>query len=203
MNIVLINLLPHREARRKKRRESFYVGVVASLLAGGVVLGLIFMGLNVLIDAQQSRNTFLQEQIDQLNHQIRDIATLRQQIEALRARQRAVEDLQADRNLPVYLFDDLTLDTPPGVQISSVRQSGASVLIQGLALSQERVADLLRALAGGRGWLEKPELIEIHAVEQRLPDGDTQSMSAFQVRVTLRKPATAKKPAEPQPHKGH
>ncbi len=203
MNIVLINLLPHREARRKKRREAFYVGVAASLLAGVLVLGLVFMGLNVLIDAQQSRNDFLQAQIDQLNHQIRDIATLRRQIEALRARQQAVEDLQADRNLPVYLFDDLTLDTPSGVQISSVHQSGQSVLIEGVALSQERVADLLRALAGGRGWLEKPELIEIHAVTQRLPGGDTEPMSEFQVRATLRKPAAPKKNGGPQPHGGH
>ncbi len=201
MNIVLINLLPHREARRKKRREAFYVGVAASLLAAGLLLGAGDLGLGALIDAQQSRNAFLQSQIDQLDHQIRDIATLRQEIDALRARQRAVEDLQADRNLPVYLFQDLTADTPAGVRIDSVHQQGASVLIQGVALSQERVADLLRLLAGGHGWLEKPELIEIHSVMQRVA-GDTQTVSAFQVRATLRKP-TPPKTAASAPHKGH
>ena len=201
MNIVLINLLPHREARRKKRREAFYVGVVASLLAGGLLLGAVDLGLSTLIDSQQSRNAFLQSQIDQLDHQIRDIATLRQEIDALRARQRAVEDLQADRNLPVYLFQDLTADTPAGVRIDSVHQQGASVLIQGVALSQERVADLLRQLAAGHGWLEKPELIEIHSVTQQVA-GDTQTVSAFQLRVTLRKPAPAKSAAS-APHKGH
>ena len=201
MNIVLINLLPHREARRKKRREAFYVGVVASLLVGGLLLGAGDLGLSALIDAQQSRNAFLQSQIDQLDHQIRDIATLRQEIDALRSRQQAVEDLQADRNLPVYLFQDLTADTPAGVRIDSVHQQGASVLIQGVALSQERVADLLRQLAAGHGWLEKPELIEIHSAVQRVA-GDTQTVSAFQLRVTLRKPTPPKTGAS-APHKGH
>ncbi len=201
MNIVLINLLPHREARRKKRREAFYVGVAASLLAGGLLLGAGDLGLGAMIDAQQSRNAFLQSQIDQLDHQIRDIATLRQEIEALRARQRAVEDLQADRNLPVYLFEDLTADTPAGVRIDNVHQQGASVLIQGVALSQERVADFLRLLAAGHGWLEKPELIEIHSAVQNV-GGDTQTVSAFQLRVTLRKPAPPT-PAASAPPKGH
>ena len=201
MNIVLINLLPHREARRKKRREAFYVGVVASLLAGGLLLGAGDLALSALIDAQQSRNTFLQTQIAQLDHQIRDIATLRQEIDALRARQQAVEDLQADRNLPVYLFEDLTADTPAGVRIGSVHQQGSSVLIEGSALSQERVADFLRLLADGHGWLEKPELIEIHSVTQRVA-GDTQTVSAFQLRVALRKPTPPKSGAS-APHKGH
>ena len=194
MNIVLINLLPHREARRKKRREAFYVGAVVTLVLGGILLALGDGVLGAMIDAQQSRNDFLQSQIAILDHQIRDIATLRQQIESLRARQKAVEDLQSDRNLPVYLFDDLTSKTPSVVQLTSVRQQGRTVLIEGTALSQERVADLLRNLSDGRGWLEKPELIEIRAVGQA---GGPQTLSAFQLRAYLRKPGAvaAPKPA--------
>ncbi len=194
MNIVLINLLPHREARRKKRREAFYVGAVVTLVLGGILLALGDGVLGAMIDAQQSRNDFLQSQIAILDHQIRDIATLRQQIESLRARQKAVEDLQSDRNLPIYLFDDLTSKTPSGVQLTSVRQQGRTVLIEGTALSQERVADLLRNLSDGQGWLEKPELIEIRAVGQ---PGGPQTLSAFQLRAYLRKPgaAAAPKPA--------
>ncbi len=192
MNIVLINLLPHREARRKMRREAFYAGVGASLVAGAVVLGLGFTVLSAMIDHQQNRNDFLTREIGKLDVQIKDIAHLRRDIDALRARQKAVEDLQSDRNLPVYLFDDLTTDTPTGVQISGVRQNGTSVLIQGTALSQERVADLLRNLASGKGWLEKPELIEIRSVSQRIGGSDPQNVSEFQLRVSLKKPGAAK-----------
>ncbi len=192
MNIVLINLLPHREARRKKRREAFYAGVGASLVAGVGVLVLGFTVLSAMIDHQQNRNDFLTREIGKLDVQIKDIANLRRDIDALRARQKAVEDLQSDRNLPVYLFDDLTTDTPTGVQISGVRQDGTSVLIQGTALSQERVAELLRNLASGKGWLEKPELIEIRSVTQRIAGGDPQSVSEFQLRVSLKKPGAVK-----------
>ena len=185
MNIVLINLLPHREARRKKRREAFYVGAVVAVVLGGLLLALGDGVLSAMIDAQQSRNNFLQSQIAILDHQIRDIATLRQEIDSLRARQKAVEDLQSDRNLPVYLFQDLTSKTPSGVQLTSVSQQGRNVLIQGTALSQERVADLLRNLSNGKGWLEKPELIEIRSTQR---PGIGQAVSSFQLRATLKTP---------------
>ena len=185
MNIVLINLLPHREARRKKRREAFYVGAVVAVVLGGLLLALGDGVLSAMIDVQQSRNQFLQSQIAILDHQIRDIATLRQEIDSLRARQKAVEDLQSDRNLPVYLFQDLTSTTPSGVQQTSVSQQGHNVLIQGTALSQERVADLLRNLSNGKGWLEKPELIEIRSTQR---PGIGQAVSSFQLRATLKTP---------------
>ncbi|MGC8807917.1 MAG: PilN domain-containing protein, partial [Thiomonas sp.] len=127
MNIVLINLLPHREATRKKRREAFYAGVFASILVGGLVLALGYTVLSEMITQQQSRNDFLKAENTKLDGQIKDIASLKAEIEALRARQDAVESLQADRNLPVHLFDDLTQDTPAGVQLSQIRQDGATV----------------------------------------------------------------------------
>ena len=185
MNIVLINLLPHREARRKKRREAFYVGAVVAAVLGGLLLALGDGVLGAMIDSQQSRNNFLQSQIAVLDNQIRDIATLRREIDSLRARQKAVEDLQSDRNLPVYLFDDLTRKTPSGVEYNSVRQQGRSVLIEGTALSQERVADLLRNLSNGQGWLQKPELIEIRSIHS---PGIAQAMSSFQLRASLKLP---------------
>ncbi len=193
MNIVLINLLPHREARRKKRREAFYVGAAATLVLGLVLLALGDGVLGAMIDAQQARNVFLQSQIAVLNHQIRDIATLRQEIESLRAREKAVEDLQSARNLPVYLFEDLTRKTPSGVKLNAVRQSGNTVLIEGTALSQQRVADFLRNLSDGQGWLRQPQLIEIRSVQR---PGLAPTVSAFQLRATLQiaGPAARKSP---------
>lgn len=192
MNIVLINLLPHREAARKKRREAFYAGMLASILAGGLVLALGYTALNEMISRQQSRNEFLKAENAKLDRQIKDIASLKSEIEALRARQAAVESLQSDRNLPVHLFDDLTRDTPAGVQLTQIRQEGSTVLIQGIALSQERVADFLRNLNRADGWLEKPELIEIRS--QIAPAGvgnAARVVAQFQLRVSLKRPTPA------------
>ncbi|HML80729.1 MAG: PilN domain-containing protein [Thiomonas sp.] len=192
MNIVLINLLPHRDAKRKKRREAFYAGVFASIVLGGLVLALGYTVLSEMITQQQSRNDFLKAENAKLDSQIKDIASLKAEIEALRARQDAVEGLQADRNLPVHLFDDLTKDTPTGVQLSQIRQDGATVLIQGVALSQERVADFLRNLSRPDGWLEKPELIEIRSQIAPAAAGNAARVVAqFQLRATLKRPTPA------------
>ncbi|OYV37888.1 MAG: fimbrial assembly protein [Thiomonas sp. 20-64-5] len=192
MNIVLINLLPHREATRKKRREAFYAGVFASILVGGLVLALGYTVLSEMITQQQSRNDFLKAENTKLDGQIKDIASLKAEIEALRARQDAVESLQADRNLPVHLFDDLTQDTPAGVQLSQIRQDGATVLIQGVALSQERVADFLRNLGRPNGWLEKPELIEIRSqISPASARNAARVVAQFQLRATLKRPTPA------------
>lgn len=207
MNIVLINLLPHREARRKKRREAFYIGVAGSVLAAAVLLGLGYTALTAMIDHQQSRNSFLKAQIAVLDGQIKDIATLRREIDALRARQKAVEDLQSDRNMPVFLFNDLTSLTPPGVKINSIRQQGPDVLLDGTALSQEHVADLLHALSASKDWLTRPDLVEIHADQPRA--GQTVPTFDFEMRAALKRPtpasaaAAASAPAPAGSHPAH
>ena len=99
----------------------------------------------------------------ELDKKIVAIATLKQEIEALKARQQAVEDLQGDRNQPVYLLDELVKQTPTGVYLKSFKQEGQRVTLTGYAQSQERVAELLRNLAGNSPWLEQPDLTEVRA----------------------------------------
>ena len=81
----------------------------------------------------------------------------------MRARQQAVEDLQADRNLPVHLLTELVKQMPDGVYIVSMRQDNQTVTLQGVAQSNERVSELLRNLANNTPWFSKPELVEIVA----------------------------------------
>jgi type IV pilus assembly protein PilN len=110
--VILINLLPHREAARKRRREVFFISLGASAVLGGVIASLIFGWYQVQISNQQDRNALLKGEIKKLEAQIKDIATLQQEIAALRARQQAVEDLQADRNMPVHLVNELVRQLP-------------------------------------------------------------------------------------------
>ena len=97
--MILINLLPHREAARKRRKDVFNVSLGASALLGGLIAGTIFLWYQAAIASQQSNNVLLETEIKKLEAQIKDIATLESEIAALRARQQAVEDLQSDRNL--------------------------------------------------------------------------------------------------------
>ncbi|MCA3238552.1 MAG: PilN domain-containing protein [Curvibacter sp.] len=161
--MILINLLPHREAARKKRQDLFNVSLGASALAGGLIAGAVFLWLQAQISNQQSLNAILTQEIQKLDNQIKEIAALEAEIAALRARQQAVENLQADRNMPIHLLSELARQIPEGVYVTSMRQENQLILIQGTAQSQERVSELLRNLTYESPWFNKPELIEIIA----------------------------------------
>src|SRR6185369_8062235 len=141
--MILINLLPHREERRKRRKQAFFAGLGASVAVGAVVAGLWYLVLEQMISTQQDRNSYLTAEIKKLDEQIKDIANLRAEIEALKARQRAVENLQLDRNLPVHLLNELVKQTPEGVYLSSIKQDGQTVLVGGVAQTNERVSEFL------------------------------------------------------------
>jgi type IV pilus assembly protein PilN len=197
--VILINLLPHREAARKRRREMFYAGVGASAFAGAVIAGGIYLWYAAQISAQQDRNLALNAEIRKLEAQIKDIATLQEEIAALRARQQAVEDLQADRNMPVHLLNDLVRLLPDGVYLTAMKQNGATVGIAGVAQSNERVSELLRNLAGGSPWMTKPELIEIVAGSVTLPPKDQRRVANFKVTVRLLRASEAAQVAAAAP----
>lgn len=193
--IALINLLPHREAARKRRRELFQLSLGLSVAAGALLAGAIYLWLQSQISSQQERNTLLQNEIRVLEKQIKDIATLEAEIAALRARQQAVEDLQADRNLPVHLLTELARQVPDGVHIASMKQEGLQVTLQGMAQSNERVSEFLRNLAYNTPWFTKPELVEIVAGSLVLDPRNQRRVANFTLRVRLVRPSQQPQPA--------
>jgi type IV pilus assembly protein PilN len=187
--VILINLLPHREARRQQRKQAFFAGIGMAALVGGAIVLVWFTGVKTLIDGQEERNQFLTSEIKRLDTQIADVATLKAEIEALKARQKAVEDLQADRNMPVYLLNELVKQTPEGVYLTSVKQNGQQVAIGGVAQTNERISELLRNTAYSSPWLEKPNLASIKAVTVTVAGTkDARRMFEFAMGVTLKRP---------------
>ncbi len=201
--MILINLLPHRELARKQRRVIFNQSLGLAALLGGLVAALVFAAFGAQISAQQGKNKLLQSEITRFDAQIKDIATLQTEMTALRARQQAVEDLQADRNLPVFLLTELVRLLPEGVFIASLRQDAQALTLMGAAQSNERVSELLRNLGNQSPWFVRPELVEIVAGTQALSPREQRRVANFTIRVRLvrasdtDKPKTAGVPALP------
>lgn len=193
--MILINLLPHREAARKRRRDLFNVSLGASALLGGLIAGTIFLWYQAAITSQQSNNTLLDTEIKKLEAQIKDIATLESEIAALRARQQAVEDLQSDRNLPVHLLTQLVNQLPDGVYVNKMTQQDQSVTLNGVAQSNERVSELLRNLANNTPWFAKPELIEIVSGTAAISAKEQKRVANFVIKVRLVRASEAEKNA--------
>jgi type IV pilus assembly protein PilN len=193
--VILINLLPHREAARKRRREAFYASLMISALAGVVVAGGVYAWFAAQISEQQGKNLVLSTEIKRLEGQIKDIATLQAEIAALRARQQAVEDLQADRNMPVHLLNELVKQLPDGVYVTSMKQDNQVVTMLGVAQSNERVSELLRNLGNNSLWLTKPELVEITSGSVALSARDQRRVSNFNMKVRLKRASDVQKAA--------
>ncbi|MBS0308498.1 MAG: PilN domain-containing protein [Proteobacteria bacterium] len=190
--MVRINLLPHREEKRQLRKKLFVVMLAAAALIGGLVVLAVAGFYAAKIDNQNQRNDFIKGENIKLDAQIKEVATLREEIEALKARQNAVEDLQADRNQPVYLMDELVKQVPEGVYLKSFKQEAQRVVLVGYAQSNDRVSELLRNLGNNSPWLERPELIEIRA--SSVGQGkDMKKIFEFSLNVGIKRPRDQEK----------
>lgn len=183
--MIQINLLPHREAARKKRRELFFVQLGLAALLGIGISGSVFAWYQVRIETQEQRNALLRTEIAKLDNQIKEISGLQTQLNGLKARQAGVESLQADRNLPVHLLDEMVRQLPDGVYLKSLKQDGMSITLTGVAQSQERVSELLRNFSSNSPWLTQPQLVEIVAGNVTLSTREQRRAFEFSMRVTL------------------
>lgn len=192
--MIRINLLPHREMRRERRKKEF-IGMAVVAAASAVVAALaVGAVINEMSAQQAARNEFLTAENAKLDEQIKEIANLRAEIESLKARQQAVENLQSDRTLPVHLMDELVRVAPDGMHFRAVRQDELKVTITGYAQSNERVSELLRNLAYNAPWLERPELGEIKLVSvggSGPGAKDARRAYEFSLNALLKRPARA------------
>ena len=191
--MILINLLPHREAARKRRKEIFFALLGFSAVLGLLISVVIYLWFSAASTMQQKTNAAIDAEIKLLENQIKDIAGLETEIAALRARQQAVEDLQSDRNLPVHLLTELVNQMPDGVYITKMVQADQLVTINGIAQSNERVSEMLRNLANNTPWFSKPELIEIVAGTVNVSPRELKRVSNFTIKVRLVRSSEAEK----------
>lgn len=198
--MIRINLLPHREEKRKQRKIAF-VRLLVLASAMGLAISVAYAAfIGAKIANQNQRNSFIKAENAKLDAEIKEIATLKQEIEALQARQQAVEDLQSDRNQPVYLMDELVKQVPEGIYLRAFKQDNQRVAVSGYAQSNERVSELLRNLGNNSPWLERPDLIEIRLAN--LGQGrDAKKVFDFTVNVGIKRPREKEQAASTPPKK--
>ena len=179
--MIRINLLPHREEKRKAKRQQFYglLGLVSVL--AGVIVFLVITVIDGYISAQDAKNDFLKKEIVALDKQIDQIKRLKEQTQALLARKQIIEALQRDRAEAVLLLSELVKQMPEGVYIRSMKQTGERIALIGYAQSNARVSTLMRNIEASP-WLEKPQLVEIKAVTV-----DKRRLSEFSMNAAIKR----------------
>jgi type IV pilus assembly protein PilN len=172
-----INLLPWREERRRERKRQFFI-ILGT--AAGITLGIIVLvhGLfTQLIEHQQVRNKYIEDQIALLDKKITEIRELEKEKQRLLDRIRAIETLQTSRPVIVHLFDELVTTLPEGVFLTEISQQGDAIAIKGVAQSNARVSSFMRNIEVSP-WLKSPHLEVVEATAQ-----DGRRLSNFTLKV--------------------
>jgi type IV pilus assembly protein PilN len=182
--VIRINLLPHREEKRKARRQQFALFAALVAIAGFVVW---FIGHTILagyVDGQDAKNSFLKQEIAVLDKEIVEIKGLREQAEALLSRKQVIESLQTNRTETVQLFNELVRQMPEGVYLKTLKQSGLKINLTGYAQSNARVSTLMRNLEASP-YLERADLVEVKAAIL-----NTRRVSEFNLNVSVERTKT-------------
>ncbi|MBI1835226.1 MAG: PilN domain-containing protein [Burkholderiales bacterium] len=206
--MIKINLLPHREAKRKDLKNRFYSLLLLAALIAAILIIVVGVYFSTQISSQNERNAFIKNENEILDSKIKEVANLKQEIDALKARQQAVEDLQGDRNQPVYMMNELIKLAPEGLYLTVIKQDGQRISIKGYAQSHGMVQVFFDALSSSP-WMSKPEIIQNKAVIQGV-GRDGKRVIEFDLNVGIRRPreleqevnkADAAKPVNAAPKK--
>ena len=181
-----VNLLPHREERRKRSRQHFFVLAGGTAVLGALIVVAMHGFYAAKIETQAERNRFMKSEIAKLDKEIAEINKLKDEIAALLARKQVIETLQAERSQTVHLLDQLVRQMPEGVYLKSVVQKGSSVQLLGYAQSNARVSTLMRNIEASP-WLERPSLVEVKANTV-----DKRRVSEFNLNLAMKRAQPAK-----------
>ena len=185
--MIRVNLLPHREEKRKRRQQQFGVLAGIAAVAGLLVAAAVWVFLDQQVSQQQANVAYMKAEIDKLDKQIEEIRKIREETASLLAKKQVVEGLQSNRSEPVQLLDQLLRQLPEGVYLKAIKQTGAKVNVAGYAQSNARVSTLMRNL-GASPYLENPELVEIKAVPS--PDKGGSRVNEFNMNISIKRAQT-------------
>ena len=184
-----INLIPWREAERKRKRQEFGVGALGALVAAGAIAFLVNLQMSAAIDNQNERNQYLNDEIAKLDKQITEILALEEEKRRLKARIDVIEKLELSRPEIVHVFDQLVRTIPDGINLTSVKQTDRKLQLKGLAQSSTRVASYMRNIEASE-WLTDPALDILET------KGATEGSSEFTLNATQENPQMAAQPEQ-------
>jgi len=182
--MIRINLLPHREEKRRLRQKQFAAFAGITIAFGLVVAFVVWFFLDQQVQQQQANVNFMKAEISKLDKQIEEIRKIREETASLLAKKQVVESLQSNRSEPVQLLDQLLRQLPEGVYLKSVKQTSTKVAVTGYAQSNARVSTLMRNL-GASPYLENPELVEIKAVPA--PANPNARVNEFLMNISIKR----------------
>jgi type IV pilus assembly protein PilN len=186
-----INLLPWRDQERRDRKLAFFVALGGAVVMAAIALFVAYLLVGSMIDAQERRNERLRAQIKVLDKQIEEINDLDAQKQKYISRMQIIEKLQRSRPEVVHLFDELVKQMPDGTYLTTVKQTGTKLKLDGVAQSSTRVSALMRNISASQ-WLRNPELEVVQTKSDTA--GSSFTLDAEQVSQSASDDTTTRRP---------
>jgi type IV pilus assembly protein PilN len=174
-----INLLPWRVARAQRQKQQFGALIGIFLAATASLAFAVDWLVAQQIDHQQQRNQRLQQEMAILDAQLGEIRLLKERRKELIDRMQLIELLQARRNIPVRLFNQLPVLVPNGVYLNTLALQDNRIDVNGKTEAYGRVASMMRRIDGS-GWLGQSQLSTIFTAD-RAPVALSQFSMMFQI----------------------
>ena len=174
-----INLLPWREELRKQRQTDFLIFLGMGVLASVLIMLVVHFTIAGLVETQNNRNRFLQNEISVLDKKIKEIKALDKTKSKLLARMEVIQRLQSSRPEIVHMFDQLAKTVPEGVYLTKFNQSGNKLVIEGNAQSNTRVSAYMRNLEQSP-WLKGTDL---NAIRSKGVDANSFTLKVAQTKI--------------------
>jgi type IV pilus assembly protein PilN len=186
-----INLLPWRDQQRRERKLAFFIALGGAVAVAAIAAFIAYLLLGSMIDAQEHRNERLRAQIKVLDKQIEEINDLEAQKQKFISRMQIIEKLQRSRPEVVHLFDELVKQMPDGTYLTTVKQTGPKLKLDGVAQSSTRVSALMRNISASQ-WLRNPELEVVQTKTDTA--GSSFTLDAEQISLPASDDTTTKRP---------
>ncbi len=179
-----INLLPHRELKRKERRREFAVALGGAAIAGIILVGFGKILYGSWIEGQNEKNALLKKEILKLDAQIADIQDLENRKQRLVARMEIIEKLQRKRPEIVHLFDELVKTVPEGIYLTQIKETGKKLEMKGVAQSSTRVSTFMRNIDSS-SWMDNPQLQVVETAKDSPVGGSSFTLTSDVIGVDV------------------
>ncbi len=160
-----INLLPWREELREQRKKIFAAVWGCTVLLAGAIIFVSDLFISDLVDSQQRRNQYLQNEINVLNKKIAEIKNIKEKKVMLLERMAVINGLQGNRPVIVRVFDELARIVPEGVYFKTLTINNDVLSMVGVAESNNRVAAIMRKIDSSP-WFAEPNLTAVRKINE-------------------------------------
>lgn len=145
--MIQINLLPQHAKKRRISVRQILLGYLASVALILIVIGVIWFLQKLEIDRLQAHLARVEEEVRQYAKYEAMLKEVTQKKQLIDKKREIIMGLQRDRDTLVRLMALISAEIPPEkIWLERLTQSGNSMTLSGVAVSNESIAEFMRNL---------------------------------------------------------